>query len=282
MIFIANSIEAASQNANKNRETFGPLLYPDLMKSYEFKKRLLSVKVKPTSIGKELSYYDYLLNYQKKPWWSLFLSKAKIIDAKPINIFKPSQDEYTILELLNGRVYSKVDTKTMVITVKVTDQDPEICAIIADSAKVLLERSIIEYHSNKASENFEFNKKILSQRKESYKQASKKYSSFVDSNRDVVTAKVKSKIEQLEKDMILEYQSYLEAASQAIESEALVQEAKPAFATLQSATVPLSPDIPDRVRIVIMSLTYIFYIITAYILYKEKFWRRNITLKIHK
>ena len=54
-------------------DAIGPSLYPDLVNSIDFKTSLFSVKVTREEDKKTFTYYDYLMNEQKVPWWTKLL-----------------------------------------------------------------------------------------------------------------------------------------------------------------------------------------------------------------
>ena len=58
-------------------EALMPTLYPDLMNSVDFKTSLFDVQVCATDSVTPKSYYDYLLNDQKRPWWSALIGGVK-------------------------------------------------------------------------------------------------------------------------------------------------------------------------------------------------------------
>ena len=55
---------------NIGEEAIYPALYPQVMNSVEFKINLLGSKIRRENDKKVFTYYDYLLNEQKTPWWS--------------------------------------------------------------------------------------------------------------------------------------------------------------------------------------------------------------------
>ena len=64
---------------NKDMDAITPNLYPDLMNSVDFKGSLFDIKVHRKDSKNMMSYYDYLLYNQKKPWWqTLFSGKDTI------------------------------------------------------------------------------------------------------------------------------------------------------------------------------------------------------------
>ena len=54
-------------------EALMPNLYPDLMNSVDFKTSLFDIQVCAVDSVTPKSYYDYLLNDQKRPWWTAAL-----------------------------------------------------------------------------------------------------------------------------------------------------------------------------------------------------------------
>ena len=54
-------------------------------------------------------------------------------DSDKIDPFRLTKKQARIIKKLNKKVVCDVDKKTMMITIDVTDQDPLICATIADS-----------------------------------------------------------------------------------------------------------------------------------------------------
>ena len=56
--------------AGNSTEALFPTLYPDLMNSVTFHSSLFPIKIHRDKDDKMMTYYDYLLNEQKSPWWS--------------------------------------------------------------------------------------------------------------------------------------------------------------------------------------------------------------------
>ena len=53
-----------------NSEALYPALYPDLVNSTDFKVSLFDIPVHKKDSTRMMTYYDYLKNNQKEPWWS--------------------------------------------------------------------------------------------------------------------------------------------------------------------------------------------------------------------
>lgn len=267
-----------------NSEALMPTLYPDLMNSVDFKTSLFDVQVCAKDSVKPKSYYDYLLHDQKRPWWSaaiggtmgairgLFTSEDSVeisANKKKVNPFKLTKKQTAIAKVIAKKVVCDVDQKTLVITIDVRDQDPIICATVADSVKERLQDFITAYRTNKARIDFEYNKKLCAEAKQRYEKARQRYVEFADANQDVVLQSVRTRITDLENEMQLQFNAYQTYAAQVQNSEAQVQQETPAFMTLQSATVPIKPAGPNKKKYLLVFLFLAFAGTTTYVLYKE-------------
>ena len=264
-------------------EALFPTLYPDLMNSVDFKTSLFPV---PVTIegdkGEEdrtMSYYDYMENEQKVPWWSaamkgamkwlVSLLKDEEEETTVVDPFRLTKEQTEIVKAIDKNIVCDVDKKTMVITIDVTDQDPVICAKMADTVKTRLQNFITDYRTSKARVDLEYNKKLYAETKARYDKARRLYAEFADANQDIILQTVRQRQVELENDMQIQYNAFTQVAAQLMAAEAKVQEETPAFTTLQSATVPVKKTGPKRARICLAFLFLAFLATTAWILYKE-------------
>lgn len=262
-------------------EALYPTLYPDLVNSTDFKVSLFNIPVHKKDSARVTSYYDYLKNDQKKPWWttaigavvdgvkSLLPAEEDTIDEYHIDPFELTKSQTKIVKSLEKKVVCDVDNKTLVITISVTDQDPLICATMADSVKARLQDFITEYRTKKARVDLEFNKKLYEEAKARYDEAREKYATYADANQDLMYQSDRTKLVNLENDMQLKYNRYNTVAQAVMAAEAKVQEETPSFTTLQSATVPVKKSGPARTKIVLIIVFLAFLGTSAWILYKE-------------
>ena len=70
--------------------------------------------------------------------------------------------------------------------------------------------------------------------------------------------------------MQLKFNTYNAIAAQLQASKAKVQEETPAFTTLQSATVPVTPTSPKKKQIVLVALFLAFLGTTVWVFYKDQ------------
>jgi capsule polysaccharide export protein KpsE/RkpR len=226
-----------------------------------------------------MTYYDYLKDGQKAPWWSegmkavkdaiSSLFPKKEMEDDKVNTFKLTKEQSAIVKAIGKKVVCDVDKKTMVITINVTDQDPLIAATMADSVQMRLQRFITDYRTRKARIDLEYNQKICAEAKERYDKARKRYAAFTDANQKIFLESVRSRQSELENELQLQQRAYSQIAAQLQLAEAKVQEDTPAFTTLQPATVPILKDGPKRSRICLIFLFLAFLATTAYAFHKE-------------
>ena len=261
-------------------EALFPTLYPDLMNSTEFKSGLFTIpvtiegdSVKGTA-DRTMTYYDYLKDEQKLPWWGAAIKwLASLIkeeeESKEIDPFRLTKEQTAIIKTIDKNILCDVDKKTMVISIEVIDQNPVICATMADSVKMRLQKAITDYRTSKARVDLEYNKKMYAEAKERYEKACDAYVRFADGNQKVFLQNVRQQISKYEDEMQLRRTIYQQLAGQVQQAEMQVQEATPAFTTLQNATVPVKKTGPKRKNIVLVFLFLAFTATSVWALYKE-------------
>lgn len=253
-----------------------PNLYPDLMNSVTFRASLFSIKVQREDETEIMTYYDYLKNGQKSPWWSQAKKEILSIFAKPepnedkVNTFKLTKEQTGIVKLIGEKVVCDVDNKTFVITIDVTDQDPLIAATMADSVQTHLQEFITDYRTSKARVDLAYNQKLFKEAQERYEKARLKSAVYSDANRHAIFAEKQSEQTKLENEMQLQYRAYSQVAAQLQLAEAKVQEDTPAFTILQPATVPIEKVGPKRTSNVLILLFLALLITTAHVLNRER------------
>lgn len=273
---LASSFGINLGNMQQGADAINPTLYPDLMNSVDFKTSLFPVKVTRKEDGKTFSYYDYMEKEQKSTWWSeglkaffgLFGAKEEESVAK-VDPFELTKEQTDIAKAIDKNVVCDVDKKTFVITIDVTDQDPLICATLADSVKTRLQNFITDYRTSKARVDLEYNKKLFVEAKARYEEARDRYAAYADSHRNVSSQTAQTKESDLQNEMQMQQQIYQQVVAQLQQAEMKVQQETPAFTTLQSATVPVRKAGPKRAQMCLIFLFLAFLGTTAYILHKE-------------
>lgn len=275
---VASSFGVNLGGNSNGADAIVPTLYPELMNSVTFKTSLFPVRIQREEDDSTMTYYDYLLNHQRKPWWSAAKSaissffNSESSNAKPqkVNPFRLTNEQSGVIALMNQKVVCDVDNMTMVISINVTDQDPLIAATMADSVQVHLQKFITDYRTRKARIDLAYNQKLYKETRERYEKARRRSASYSDANQRAFLNRVISEASDLENEMEIQLRAYSQVAAQLQAAEAKVQEDTPAFTLLQPATVPVQKAGPGRSRTCITILILVLLATTIFVWGKEK------------
>lgn len=268
---------SVGNTGGKAADAITPDLYPDLMKSTDFVTSLFDIKVKRDSDRQAMTYYEYLRDYQKLPLWEeaqkgffdLFSSDDDKKKMEELDLFRLTPEQRSVMGQIVSKVVCLVDQKTNIISIDVKDQDPVVAAIVADSVRSFLQKSLTEYRTSKARYDLAYVQKLHKETKQSYERACDLYAEFMDSNRDVVLESVRQKQNRMENEMQLRFNNYNALSAQLLAAVAKVQEKTPAFTTLERATVPMGKAGPNRTLIVLVFTFLAFVFLTVWIMYRE-------------
>ena len=283
---LASSFGVNLKGMGNNSEALFPTLYPDLMKSTKFMAGLFEIPVtiegdkKTGEPDRTMTYYEYLTTEQKRTWWSAAIGGATtwffslFTDSVPepdkeVDPFRLTKKQAAVIKAIDKKIVCEVDKRTMVISIEVTDQNPVICATMADSVKVRLQDAITDYRTSKARVDLEYNKKVYEEAEARLRQFSDEYARFADGNQKAFLQSVRQKQSELEDKLTVQRGICRQLASQVQQAEMKVQEATPAFTTLQNATVPVKRDGPVRKKILLVFLFLAFLATSAWCLHKE-------------
>ena len=258
-----------------------PELYPDLVSSTDFLIDLFKLPVKTLDGNIYTDYYTYLKKYQRSSWWKkelkAFMKKFKDKPKDPkalagsqgmgnsdsktqFHILSP--DEESLVEGMRGAINCTVDKQSYTISIVVTDQDPLVCATVADSVRSKIQTFITDYRTKKATKDYYYYYKLLLQAKTEYEKALKAYTSYVDTHRDIILQAYISERDQLENNMQLKLSTYNAMLTQVQSAKNKIQENTPAFTVLQNAVVPVKPSGPKRM-IFVLGFVFLTFVITA-------------------
>ena len=268
-------------------DAISPTLYPDLVSSKEFAVSLFDVKV-TTEDGKiNTDYYTYLEKYQQSPWWSTAMRATKRFiknlfkkdsndgfKTKEISPFRLTEKQYLISEAIDGRISCEVDQVSSIITLNVTDQDPLVCASLADSVREHLQLFITRYRTSKARNDMEYYSKLMKEAKHEYDKAINAYTTYADSHKGVIMQSYISQRDELENNMRMKFNVYTALQQQQESAKAKIQERTPAFTTLKCASVPIKPAGPKRVIMTILVMILVFGITSFHILKGKELIRK--------
>lgn len=269
-----------------NQDALNSTMFPDLIKSTPFIIEMYNTKVQSQKIPHQIPLSEYITQ-QKKPWWSyitqlphiaiknissIFSTTENIEKADTINPFKLTREQNKRINLIRKILSASEDKKSSMTIVSVTLQDPEIAAIVADSAVKKLQEYIIKYRTSKAIDDCEYLSKLCQERKLDYLKAQQIYADFMDTNRNMVLQKTQAEATRLQNDVSIAFQVYSQIETQLQVARAKVQEAKPVFAIVEPASVPLMPASPNKPLIIIGCILLGILGSSTWILFGNSFW----------
>lgn len=276
---IASMMGVNIGNNGSSFDAIYPELYPEIVNSVPFLTDLFNIKIN-TKDGslKDITLYTYLKSKQKAPWWATLIGGIKNVFSKnngnittdnKINNFMLTPEQDDIAQAIQGMINCSVDKKTSIITISVTTQDALVSASLADIVCNKIQDYIIAYRTKKARNDLDYVQKLCTEAKAQYVKAQEKYSSFSDSNEDLILQSYKAKQEEMENEMQLRYNIYNQCAQQLQMAKAKVQERTPAFTVIEPATVPLKKDGPKRMTILFVYVFIAIVLTSIYALYKD-------------
>ena len=273
----------------ETNDAISPNLYPDLMQSKDFIVSLFPVEVTTLDGTINTTYYEYLLRHSKSSWYVSIFRKLKqmmSMEKTPNNTsgangktYSPSflltEKQYDIAGAIAGKIKYNYDKKTGVVTVTVTDFDPLVCALIADTVSSRLQDFILDYRTKKARNDLEYAQRIYRQAKSEYEASNNRYVAAVDANWDIINETAKAQLEALSNEKTMKYQTFSTAAQKLQAARAKLQEATPVTTILQGASVPQKPAGPKRLILTIVLMLFAGVICTVYLINTDKSWKER-------
>ena len=287
---IASMLGVGGMSMGSDADALNIQLYPNIVASTPFILDLMDTPVKTideeqpdtTLVGylKEYTSSSLMGTVMSLPFkaiggvMSLFKSEEEETGEKAINPFHLTAEQARTVAGLKGMIAANVDKKTGVTTVTVTMQDPLVAAIITDTVVVKLKEHITKYRVSKAEDDCKYWEQLNEQRKNEYYAKQKDYAEYVDANQNVILQSVRIEQERLQNDMNLAYQVYSNVATQLQMAKAKVQEAKPVFAVVEPASVPLQPTGTSRKMILVGTVFLFVAAAAAWVLFGVDLWKK--------
>lgn len=283
---MASSFGVDLSSGGKGMDAIYPEIYPEVLTSYDFVRTLFNVPVRLAKDDNTRTYYYHLTKEVKVPFWDypkLWIAKmsekpedsAKGSKGKA-DPFKMSKTDDEICKAISGNIGCLVDKKTSVILISVTDQDPLVAAILADTLQQRLQNYITDYRTKKARNDYDYYHKLYLEAKVKYTKAQNIYATFCDANQDVVLEQYQAKRDELENNMQLAFNVMNQMATQMQTAQAKIQERTPAYTMIKSAKMPHKASSMSRAMIVLVTIFLAIMADFVWVLFiKDMFKKRD-------
>lgn len=256
------SLAGINLGSMSTSDAISPDLYPDIVSSVPFLTDLFNMPVEAEYKGEKIqcNYYEYLKNCTKAPWYSYVTSLPGKALGAVFSLVKPAEEkepkgfkklgevddskltkaQEKVIEGMRRRISVSTDKKTFVITLSVTDQNPEIAMKLSETIVENLRDFITSYRTEKSRNDLEYYEQLYEEARKDYFAAQQLYARYVDRNQGIVRQSVMIEQERLQNEMQLKYQLYNSCAQQVQVAKAQVQRETPVCTILTPPTTPLN------------------------------------------
>ena len=245
----ATMLGLAQLNIGSEGDALGVAIYPEIVASPPFLWEILTMEVQPNTT---------LAQYLNKRTISL--------DIDP---FELTRQQGHIIEILRHKIGVSVDKKSGITSISVTMPDARVAAVVAQRVTGQLQSYVTAYRTSKAQAEFDYWEQLYLKRQEEYYTAQRRYADYVDKNRKVVLQSELNERERLQNEKALALQLYTTVATQMQMARAKVEEAKPIFAIIEPATLPLRPSGRSRVIIALEIMLGGVAIVSLWVILKK-------------
>jgi LPS O-antigen subunit length determinant protein (WzzB/FepE family) len=272
-----------------------PSLYPKIVSSTKFRRKLLNSKITIEETGESISYSEYYdsifkpgaFYYLKQytiglPVTIMRLAKGQELDdvqndnfySGPIRISKIETKHF---KRLQDQINIQHNPKEGFVELFFTMPEPLMAAEMAESAQKLLQDEVIAYKIQNAREQLKFIEDRFEEKRVEFEGIQNSLADFKDKNLNVTSARVNSQLQRLESEYGFALNIYSELAKQLEQARLQVTKDTPVFSVIEPVTVPNQKSSPNRPLIVIAfvflgliySISHIF-VSQILLLFKEK------------
>lgn len=266
-------------------------MFPDVVASTPFIYGLFDLPVtferKDSVITTDL--LDYMLEYQKSPWWSyivqapfkalgwvMSIGKEKESDELPAELNPQNLPKKVrgVVKYFRENISVVVDKKTGKTEISLEMQDPLVVATVVEAVMENLKDYMSDYRTSKVRQDVENLSLIYEQRKQDYYAAQQAYAQYVDGNRSVALRSAQAESERLQQEMNLAYQVYSQIATQLEAARIKEQEAKPVFAVLEPVSIPNKKAAPSKAKMLVIFTFLAGCCSAAWVLFGEDYWKK--------
>ena len=280
-------------NLNNSVDAISVEMFPDVVHSTPFIFELFDLPVtferKDTVVNTTL--LDYMLEYQKSPWWTPVLQFPFKALGWCIDLVTPGDEddegaggalnpnnlpkkERAVVKFFAENIMVNVDKKSFKTEMSIEMQDPQVVATVMDAITENLKEYMSEYRTSKARQDADNLSIICDQRKADYYKAQQAYADYVDSNKNVSLQSAQVERERLQQEMNLAYQVYSQVATNLEGARIQAEQAKPVFVIINPVTVPLQRTAPSKAKMLVIFTFLAGCCAAGWVLFGEEYWKK--------
>ena len=247
-------------------------MFPDVVHSTPFIVGLFDLPVQFTHKDSVVTtdLLDYMLNYQKKPWWSVVIKapfkalgwcislvkggdeSEEELSVGPLNPATLTKKERAVVKYFAENIMINVDKKSGKTQIEMEMQDPQVVYTVVQAVMDGLKEYMSDYRTSKVRQDVANLSVIHAQRKADYYEAQQAYARYSDANKNVILQSAQAEKERLQQEMNLAYQVYSQVATQLEAARIKEQEAKPVYVVLEPACIPNQKAAPSKAKMLVI------------------------------
>lgn len=280
-------------NLNNSVDAISVEMFPDVVHSTPFIFELFDLPVtfehKDTVVNTTL--LDYMLEYQKSPWWTPVLQFPIKALGWCIDLVTPGDEdeestggalnpnnlpkkEREVVKFFAENIMVNVDKKSFKTQMSIEMQDPVIVAKVMETITDNLKEYMSDYRTSKSRQDVENLEVICEQRKADYYKAQHAYANYVDSNKNVSLQSAQVERDRLQQEMNLAYQVYSQVATNLEGARIQAEQAKPVFVVIDPVSVPIKKNAPSKAKMLVIFTFLAGCIAAAWVLFGDEYWKK--------
>ena len=281
-------------NLNNSIDAISVEMFPDVVHSVPFITELFTLPVefewKDEMV--QTTLLDYMLEYQKAPWWSYIIEAPFKALGWAMSFVKPTEEEEGItadsvldpfnlpkkvrkvVKFFSENILVTVDKKTGKTVMSLEMQDPRVVATVMNAVVENLKTYMSDYRTSKSRQDVKNLSEICEERRADYYKAQQAYAKFVDANKSVILLSAQAERDRLQQEMNLAYQVYSQVATQLEGARIQEQQAKPVFVIIDPVTLPIKKTAPSKAKMLVIFTFLAGCCAAAWVLFGDEYWQK--------
>ena len=237
------------------------IMYPTVVESVEFKRRLLDEYIDE---GETIKLKSFLIDYHNIDLDDFITNNNK---------FFVSEGENDLFELLEDIVLISVNKKDMFVSIYANMPTSEYAANTCINAREILQNIIIDTKIKNAKENLNFTQEQLGLKKIEFDEIQDKIAFFEDRNLNIINSKYKNELNKLRAEFQIINTVYTELSKQLEQSKLQVNQDTPVFSILKEASMPVNRSSPKRTQLVLIIGALGFIVSLSWVIFRDAFFK---------
>ncbi|MGV3561028.1 GNVR domain-containing protein [Larkinella arboricola] len=252
---------------NAAGDVIRPDLYPNVLQSLPFALQVLKQPVYSKNYGATMPLQTYLKRQGQQTAFQRLMGSAGDApsDSKPASVPLPDPKNYSkalqitpeqegLAAALINRITTTYERRTGMVTIEVIMPDPVVAATVARLSLEYLTNYITSYRTQKVRNQERFLVQQVEQARRRYQAAEYELESYRDRNRSLYSGLARISEQRLQADYMLAQNVYNDLSRQLEQTKIRVQEETPVFKMLEPPRIPLRPNGPKRMLIIVAAI----------------------------